>query len=162
MRRSWVTLTLKQGLIGTTQCPFPSLGRRIEEERRQRRRRKEGMKGEGKERKETRKEKMGFVLVGASHKHYHLESRVSPCHGRHQKGGRRSCRGSGGGGGEPRRQVTQEVDRTVCPAGVRCHRQRRRSASHRGHDATVSGDKEKTTRSLRRCGWSRSEMKGRR
>jgi len=81
LRRFWVTLTLKQGLIGTTQCPFPSLGRRTKEERRQRRRRKEGMKGEGKERKERRKEKMGGLswLV-----HHHLESRVSPCHGRHQ------------------------------------------------------------------------------
>ena len=74
--------------------------------------------------------------------HHHLESRVSPCHGRHQKGGRRSCRGSGGGGGERRRQVTQEVDRTVCPAaGVRCHRQRRRSGAMMPLSAvTTKGD----------------------
>ena len=56
--------------------------------------RKEG-EGEGEEGDEEG-EDGGFVLVGGSHKHHHLESRVSPCHGRHLKGGRRSCRGSGG------------------------------------------------------------------
>jgi len=76
--------------------------------------------GEGEERRGRRRgrRRWGFVLVGASHKHHHLESLVSPCHGRHQKGGSRRCRGSRRGGGEPRRQVTQEVDRTVCPAGI--------------------------------------------
>ena len=41
--------------------------------------------------------------------HHHLESFVSPCHGRYRKGGSRSCRGSGGGGGEPRRLTGQSA-----------------------------------------------------
>jgi len=49
LRRSWVTLTLKQGLICVTQCPFPSRGRRIKEERRQRRREEDEEDEEGDE-----------------------------------------------------------------------------------------------------------------
>ena len=52
--------------------------------------------GEGEGKGEEGRGDGWFVLVGASHKHHRLESFMSPCHGRHQKGGRRSCRGSGG------------------------------------------------------------------
>jgi len=41
LRRSWVTLTVKKGLIGATRCPFPSFDERKEEEIRWRRRRRQ-------------------------------------------------------------------------------------------------------------------------
>jgi len=54
-------------------------------------------------------------LVGGSHKHYHLESLATVAIRKVVV----VLAVGVEGGGEPRRQVTQEVDRTVCPAGVR-------------------------------------------